>query len=126
MVTVNDAALVVAGNWMKSANAKGHYVAAVVLTLVALLTLPRGVNGEALLALGFLTLIIADIRKLRASSDISLTVKNYRLADFWPTPWLVTGACVALLGHGAGDRLQCPYRPERKSHRRRGLLRLSI
>lgn len=100
--TVYLVAMVVAGNWMKSANPKGHYLAAVALAFPVLFVLSRGINGEVLMALGFLALIVADIRKLRSDPEFSLTVDGYRLAEFWPMPWLVTALCIAAFGHGAG------------------------
>lgn len=95
-------AMVVAGLWMKSAQPKGHYLALVALALPVVVTLPRGINGDVILSLVFLALIIADIRKLRSSPEFSLTVDSYRLAEFWPVPWLVTASCIALVGNGTG------------------------
>lgn len=102
-------AMVVAGRWMKSAKPKGHYLALVALALPVVVALPvvakspLGINGCMLLALGFLTLTAADIRKLRSSPEFSLTVDSYRLVDFWPAPWLVTASCIGLVsGYGTG------------------------
>jgi hypothetical protein len=94
--------MVLAGQWMRSAEPRGHYLALVALSLPVIFALQSGINGDVVLSLGFLVLIVADVRQLRSNPEFSLTVDSFRLRDFWPVPWLVTALCIALVGNGMG------------------------
>ncbi len=95
-------AMIKAGQWMLAGSARGHLLASVFLVLSGTLSMTTGPTGETAYAFGFLFLIVADIRKMKADPEYSLSVQNYRLADFWFVPWLVSFLCIALVGRGQG------------------------
>lgn len=93
-------AMVQAGKWIRLGEPRGHYLGIALFALPALFAPFRGAGYGLVVVIGFMVLLVMDIRKLRSDPAYTLTVPGYRLLDFWMMPWLVSSLALAVGGYG--------------------------